>query len=101
MAKFLPDSFKPRETDIDWAIKKFNIDKAEVENQLEQLRDHEFRRNYTEWNRVFRNWFRTADKHQLLKREHKRRQVEVLTDEQRAEDIRKWEDDMRKLKVVR
>jgi len=67
--KFVPDTWKPREADIEWAKKTFKITGEEVARQLEEFRDHEFRRDYTDFNRCFRNWFRTADKFELLKRE--------------------------------
>ena len=73
MSKFVPDKFKPRPEDIEWAMEKFNISKAEVNKQLEEFIDHEFKLSYTDWNRCFRNWFRTAEKHSLLTRERKQR----------------------------
>lgn len=101
MPKFVPDNFQPKDKDIEWAMHEFNIARTEVDRQVELLRDHEFRRNYTDWNRVFRNWMRKADEIQTLKREQRLRRPEELTDEQRAADIRKWEDDMRRLRVVK
>ena len=86
MTKFVPDNFKPRESDIEWAMKKFNISRDEVDNQLEEFIDHEFKRSYTDWNRCFRNWFRTAEKYSLLKREFKHRRPEELSTEELERD---------------
>ena len=99
MPKFIPDSFKPREKDIQWAMEKYRITREEVDRQIEELRDHEFRRSYTDWNRVFRNWFRTAEKYELLKRERTYRKPEEVSDEQRYQDQLKFEEDMKRLGV--
>ena len=87
MTKFVPDNFKPRESDIKWAMDKFKITRDEVDNQLEEFIDHEFKRSYTDWNRCFRNWFRTADKYSLLTRERVYRQPEVIHPKQKEADI--------------
>lgn len=87
MPRFAPDNFKPRESDIEWAMKKFKITRDEVDNQLEEFIDHEFKRSYTDWNRAFRNWFRTADKYSLLTRERVYKQPDELLPEQRKSDI--------------
>ena len=84
--KFVPDNWNPRPEDITWAINNFNITRQEADRQLEELRDYEFKRHYTDFNRVYRNWFRTADKHDLLKREHKPRLVEEVSEEQLQKD---------------
>ena len=86
MSKFVPDSWKPKIEDINWAIEKFDISAQESTRQLEEFRDHEFRRNYTDWNKCFRNWFRTADKYNLLRRERKPWKPEVITEEIRRKD---------------
>jgi len=96
MPKFVPDNFKPRQSDIEWAMKKFNISRNEADNQLEEFIDYEFKRSYTDWNRCFRNWFRTADKYNLLKREHKYRTVETITDEQKKCDILRFEEQIKR-----
>ena len=96
MSKVVPDKWKPRDKDITWAIEKFGITQNEAKRQLEEFCDHEFRRNYTDWNRAFRNWFRSADKYDLLKRERKPWKPEVVTDEMRAEDQRKFDDQIKR-----
>ena len=101
MPKFVPDNFTPREVDIKWAMKEYNIDSKEVTRQFELMRDHEFRRSYSDFNRVFRNWIRKADEIQTLRREHKPRVVEELTDEQRQQDIEKFNEEMKRFKVVK
>ena len=92
MNRFCPDKFKPKQTDIEWAKKEFNVSEKEVNRQLALMRDHEFRRNYSDWNRVFRNWLRKAEDMQSFKREHKHRTIEQLSDEDRKTDAQKaWE----------
>ena len=88
MPKFCPDTFKPKESDIQWAIDEFQIDRKEVMRQLGILRDREFRRDYSDWNRVFRNWFRQAEKFEDFRRTS-HRQPEVYTEEQRKIDREK------------
>lgn len=85
---FVPKNFDLPEKDREWAKAGFRITDAEVDRQLELMRDHEFRRPYSCWSRVFRNWIRNAEKFGDLKRE--RRQVrEVETPEQRREEADK------------
>jgi hypothetical protein len=87
--RFVPDSFTPKSSDIDWAIEEFDISRKEVLRQLDLMRDHEFRRSYTDFNRVFRNWMRKADEIGKFEREHQPRRPEVVTDEKRKEDADK------------
>jgi len=55
------------------------------------MRDHEFRRNYTDWNRVFRNWMRKADQINTLNKEHLYQQpLEMSKEERQAEDVKAW-----------
>ena len=100
MSKFAPDNFKPSEKNILWAMDKYKISRDEVQNQVEQLLDHEFKRSYTEWQRVFRNWIRTADKHGLLTKEHVYKTVETVSPEQKAEDDRKANENLARLMRV-
>jgi len=83
MSKFFPNNFKPTDVNVQWAIDKFRLSKAEVEDQLEQMMDHEFKRSYTNWSMVYRNWFRTADRHNLLKREYVYRTPDVQSQEEK------------------
>ena len=92
-SRFVPDGWVPREKDILWAMKKFNISRDEVARQAESFIDYEFKRAYSDWNRAFRNWFRTGDKYQLLMKERQYRKPEQLTDEQREADILAFEKD--------
>ena len=97
MSKFVPDNFKPRESDITWAMDKFKITRDEVDNQLGEFIDHEFKRSYTDWNRCFRNWFRTADKYSLLTRERVYRQPEIVHPKQKEADILKFHEQIKKI----
>lgn len=89
MSRFCPDKFTPKTADIDWAIKTFKVDKEEVLRQLELMRDHEFRRSYTDWNRVFRNWLRKADEINTFKRAYVPRTVEQVSEAERIADAQK------------
>jgi len=107
--KFVPDGFKPLDKDIVWAMTKFRISRQEADRQLEAFRDHEFRRNYTDWNRCFRNWFRSADKYGLLDRSDIRRTftTELSNEEwmeQRMKDQKDFERDnqeRQRLRIVK
>jgi hypothetical protein len=86
-------------------MKAFNIDEAEVFRQIQgddidrNMRDYEFSRRYSDWNRVFRNWMRKANSMGSLRRERKLRLVEESTPEERERDIEKWREDMERLGV--
>ena len=96
MSRFVPNKFKPRQIDVEWAIEKFDIDEAEVNRQFEQMADHEFRRSYTDWNRVFRNWIRKSSELETLWRERKPWAPEVVTDDMKAEDQRKFDEQIKR-----
>jgi len=99
--KFVPDDFTPRDSDVDWAMTTFNVTRYEVMRQVGCMMDHEFRRDYSCWNRVFRNWMRKADEIQTLRREHKPRKVVELTEEERQIDAEKAEENLRRLSELR
>jgi hypothetical protein len=101
MPKFVPDNFTPRHEDIEWAKEEFRIDGKEVLRQFELMKDYEFKRNYTDWNRVFRNWIRKADELQLLRRERQYRKVQELTPEERAIDKEKAEENLERLMALK
>ena len=94
--RFCPDNFKPKEKDILWAMKEFRVDRKEVLRQFDILRDHEFRRSYSDWNRVFRNWMRKCEEIESFRRERKVVQ-DVYTEEQRQVDAKKAEENLAKL----
>jgi hypothetical protein len=102
MPRFVPKNWIVREKDILWAIEEFKVTRQEVLRQIELMRDHEFKRSYTCFDRVFRNWMRKAEEIEALKRERKPREAPgELTVEERAADIKKWEEDMKRLRVVK
>ena len=98
MSKFPPDDFEPTTKNQTWAREKFCIDHDEVERQTEMMVDHEFLRHYTDWQRVFKNWIRKADEIQTLRREHKPRQPEEVTNEMKAEDQRLFDEQIERFK---
>lgn len=96
---FAPDDFEITPERLEWAMQAFRITKEEVERQTEEWHDFEYRRAYSDWNRAWRRWFRQADKFGTLKREAKPRRPEVVSAEQRTQDVRKWEEDMQRMGV--
>ena len=66
MGWFVPNDFKPTFDNIEWAMKKFSITRNECEAQAERMIDHEFVKEYSDWQRVFRNWLRKADDFGIL-----------------------------------
>ena len=92
---FVPDAFEPDDKLIEWAKKTFSITEGEIERQLELCKDHEFRRPYSCWTRVFRNWLRKCEELGTFKRERKLRQPEELSKEDRQADLLKWREDMK------
>lgn len=59
MPKFCPDNFKPNQRTIEFA-KSRGLDDRQIKSELERMMDYEFKRSYTDWQRVFRNWIRKA-----------------------------------------
>ena len=100
MTRFVPNNFKPLEKDIALAMSEFNISREEVDRQLELMIDHEFRRSYTDWNRVYRNWFRSAERFEQLRRERKAYKAEEYTEEDRKADAAKSWAVLNKLKGI-
>jgi hypothetical protein len=83
---FAPDDFDVTPERMNWAIQTFGITAGEVERQTDEWHDFEYKRAYSDWNRAWRRWFRQADKYDTLRREHKPRLVEVISDEQLVAD---------------
>ena len=59
MPKFCPEGFKPTPQNIEWAMSK-GLNRKQIDLEVEKMVDHEFRRSYSDWQRVFRNWIRKA-----------------------------------------
>ena len=86
---FVPDNFIVTDELRSWAKTTFRIDDKEVDRQTEEWRDFEYKRAYTDWTRCWRRWFRQAEKYATLKREHKPRGIEVISDETKKSDAAK------------
>ena len=93
MGSTVPKGFIVTDELKEWAKKKFQVDDEEVERQEEEWRDHEYKRSYSHWDKVWRNWWRRANEFDTIKRPMQRRTVEKLTDEQRQADILAFERD--------
>ena len=106
LTRFVPNNFKPRQSDIDWAIKEFDISREEVfrhldgDRDVKGLRDHEFPRPYTDWNRVFKNWLKKAYQLGHMRRERKAYKAEEYTEEDRKADAAKSWAVLNKLKGI-
>ena len=88
MGWFVPDSFELNEKSIDFAM-KHGLSKEMVSDQFEAMQDCEFKQNYRDWDRVFRNWIRRGIKWGDITPPRKPRSVEVITDEQYKSDADK------------
>jgi hypothetical protein len=90
---FVPESWYPSDSLIQWAMDEFKVHSGEAFRQARLMHDHEFRRPYSCWDRVFRNWMRKAEELGTLRRERKLRQPEELSEDQRQADILKFKND--------
>jgi len=97
---FCPEDFTLTDDLLAWATNEFNISEKEAQRQLTLMLDHEFRRPYSSWTRVYRNWIRKAEEIGQLRRERKPRLVEEISDEQRQRDILAFHEDMKRFKVI-
>ena len=88
MGWFVPDSFTLSEKSIDFAM-KYGLSKEMIADQLEAMQDCEFKQNYRDWDRVFRNWIRRGIKWGNITPPSKPRTVETVTDEQYKSDADK------------
>ena len=86
-----PDSFKLTDSDVQWAVDKYRIIPAEVWRQFEMMQENEFKRPYSHWNLVWKRWLRSAEKYELLKREHKPRTIQNMTDQERTDAQRSFD----------
>lgn len=98
---FCPDDFVLTPDIEQWAMQTFKVDKKEVYRQLELMRDHEFLRPYSSWDRVFRNWMRKAEDFQTLRRERQYRRPEELSEAQREADAKKAWAELNRLRSVK
>ena len=56
-SRFVPESWSPNDRSMEFAANK-GLEKKQILQELEKMKDHEFRRPYSDWDRVFRNWIR-------------------------------------------
>ena len=98
--KFVPEKWSVREQDITWAMQEFNIAREEVGRQVTIMRDHEFKRSYTDWNRVFRNWMRKAEDINTLHRDRYSQPDQITAEEREQDNIKAWAE-LNRLKAMR
>ena len=56
---FTPDNWSPSARSREWALSE-GFTEQQIKSEMEKMKDHEFRRPYSDWDRVFRNWLRKA-----------------------------------------
>lgn len=98
MGWFCPDSFVLSEKSREFARKRGLTDE-QIEDQLEAMRDWEFQKKRTDWDRVFRNWIRKGLEWGQITPPPKHHKPEQVTPQQRQKDIEAWERDMQRLGV--
>ena len=98
---FVPDSWNPREKDIEWCVKEFKVSTDEALRQVTLMRDYEFKRGYSDWNRVLRNWYRKAEQLGTFERERVMRKPAEYTEEERKADAAKAWAEMNRLRGVK
>lgn len=99
--------FVPEEWEISSALRKWAYGKGLSDRQIDELeeafRDHQFKRPMMRADACFRNWIRNAikwgDVTPAVTKQYRR--PEELSNEQRQADLLKWEQDMKRLKVVK
>ena len=85
MGWFCPEDFTLSDKSVDFA-KKHGLNDQTIEDQFEAMQDQEFNRNYSDWDRVFRNWIRRGIKWGHIVSPWEPRVVEEVTDDQRQAD---------------
>lgn len=103
MGWFCPDDFEPSEKSRTFAKQKGLTDE-QITDQVESMRDWEFTKKRTDWDRVFRNWIRQGidwGRITLMSQPRKYRQPEECTDEQRKADEAKAWAELNRLKAVK
>ena len=100
MGWFCPEDFELSEKSRQFAKGKGMTDE-QISDALEAMRDWEFQKRRTDWDRVFRNWIRKGIEWGQITPVRKPRRPEEITEEQRQEDIRKWKEEMKRFGVVK
>ena len=100
---FVPDDWEMSEDLLKWTKAKGLTD-ATIEDELESFRDHQYKRPMMKPDACWRNWVKNGIKWGSIvpvAKDKVYNKPQELTDAQKAEDLRKWEDDMRRLRVVK
>lgn len=99
MGWFCPDEFELSERSKEFARKKGLTDE-QIEDELEAMRDYEYARKRTDWDRAFRNWVRKGIEWGRVTPVRRFRRPEQVSEEQRQQDIEKWRKDMERMGVT-
>ena len=102
MRKFVPDDWQLTDRLREYAKKKGLTD-TQIDDQEEAFRLCQFPRDILCWDRAWQRWIRNAiewGKVVPVKQKEYRR-PEELSDAQRQRDLLKWEEDMKRLRVVK
>ena len=100
--KFFPEDYELDAKLTEWCHAQ-GLSDAQIADQLERIKDHEFQPMRSCPVRTFRRWIRNAIKWEhitpTVQKEYRR--PTELSDKQKQADILKWQEDMKRLKVVR
>lgn len=99
---FVPDEWELTPKLRDYARKK-RLTEATIDDQEEAFRLCQFNRVIKCWDRAWMMWVRNAIEWGKVQptQDVRHRMPEEITADQKAEDQRKWEDDMKRLRVVK
>lgn len=99
MSWFCPEEFEPDTKSMTFARSKGLTD-HQIQEQVEAMKDYEFRRRRTEWQRVFRNWIRQGISWGNIVPVRRRRMPQEVSEEQRKADEAKAWAELNRLKAV-
>ena len=100
---FVPDSWELSESLRKWAKDKGLTDSM-IEDQLDEFRDHQYKKPMMRADACFRNWIRNGLKWGNIVpvvQYESRGGIQELTAEEKQADIKKFQDDMKRFKVVK
>ena len=102
MRKFVPDDWQLTDRLREYAKKKGLTD-TQIDDQEEAFRLCQFPRDILCWDRAWQRWIRNAIEWGKVvpTKQKEYRRPEELSDEQRQRDLLKWEEDMKRLRVVK
>ena len=96
---FIPDEWEVSESLLKWT-KDMGLTDKTIRDEVGAFKDHQYKRPMMKPDACWRNWVRNGIKWgsivPVVQREY--RTVEEVSEEQKAEDIRKWEEQMKRFR---